>query len=76
MDDQSSGFKSRKFLLTIGAFVVGIVLSYFGKLDQVTSDFIVYMTGAYLIGNVGADVTKILSNKKVAVKGVSDESKG
>lgn len=50
--------KSRKLLVFAISFVVGVVLALVGKLDATTSDFIVYMTGAYLVANAGQKIVE------------------
>jgi hypothetical protein len=57
-------FSSRKLMVITVAFVVGIALSCFGKLDDVTANFIVYMCGAYLAGNVSSKIADVFNTKK------------
>lgn len=57
-------FTSRKLIVVTIAFITGITLSYFGKLDQVTANFIVFMTSAYIAGNMGAGLANVFKKSE------------
>jgi len=55
---------SRKILVLAIGFIIGIVLAYLGKLDRVTADFIIYMVGVYIVGNVGTHVASAFRRRQ------------
>ena len=57
-------FTSRKFLIIVLAFTVGITMAYFKLLDSIVSDFIFKMTALYVAGNVGIGLANVIKANK------------
>jgi hypothetical protein len=63
---QHDGYKSRKFIFSVGVITLTSVLLMLAFVDSANwKDVIEMVTGAYMLGNVGERVTKTsMMNKK------------
>ena len=56
-------YNSRKLIVVSIGIVLGIILRLFNLLDKVTADFLIYMIGVYVVGNVGVDIGRNVIGK-------------
>lgn len=57
-------YSSRKLIFCSIVLIIGFILIYLKVLDKIASDFLIGMTGIYLLGNVTKDVAKVFKKVK------------